>query len=159
MKEIKLSLNKIALVDDDDFEQLNIYKWHSFKHRNTYYARRNENVMGINKQIYMHTQITGIKGIDHVDRNGLNNQRDNLRKCTSLQNNYNSLRIKNKTSIFKGVSWNKYHNKWKAQISVNGKRKHIGYFDNDLDAAVAYDKNATEYYKEFAYLNSPFLLD
>ena len=91
--------------------------------------------------------------IDHIDRNGLNNQRNNLRDSTRSQNNANRGLNKNNTSGYKGVCWNKQKQKWHARIRVNYKYVQLGLFDNIKDAARAYNKAALKYFGEFAWLN------
>ena len=136
MKEIKLTQGKVALVDDDDFEYLNQWKWHARKDCNTYYARRTKNRI----PLYMHHDIIGkpIKGIvtDHIDGNGLNNQRYNLRHITHRQNGQN--RHGKKTSQYVGVRL--FRNKWESQITINGKSKYLGLFIKEKDAHEAYKK-------------------
>lgn len=156
MKEIQLSRGKITLVDDDMFEWLNQWKWSCVKGLNTEYAARMNN----RQYIYMHCEILQPpEGMftDHRDRNGRNNQKNNLRLCTKPQNGINHPKNKNNTSGYKGVYWNKYHQKWAAQIGVNLKIKHLGYFGDIEDAALAYDKAATELFGEFAQTNASSL--
>jgi len=92
--------------------------------------------------------------VDHIDRNGLNNKRSNLRICTPRQNSYNRIG-KETPSKYKGVRWKKSRNRWVAQIKHYNKAMQVGSFDNQIDAAKAYDKKAKELFKEFAYLNFP----
>ncbi len=92
--------------------------------------------------------------VDHIDSNGLNNRRTNLRVCTLLQNSYNRKTIK-ASSQYKGVRWNKRKKRWVSSISPNGKFILIGYFKDELTAAKAYDEKAKEFFGEFAYLNFP----
>lgn len=158
MKTISLSQNKVALVDDADFEWLNQWKWSAYKGKGTFYAARSI-YKGHKKvaQVQMHALIIGTpKGMDtdHRDGNGLNNQRLNLRICTHAQNQQNQATYTQvKSSKFKGVSQYKHTNKWCAGISICGKRKWLGYFESEIDAANAYDKAAREYYGEFARTN------
>ncbi|GAH46575.1 unnamed protein product [marine sediment metagenome] len=93
--------------------------------------------------------------IDHINNNALDNRKANLRLATHRQNNCNKLYAKRTASHSKyiGVSWHKYKKKWYAQISVNGKRKHIGYFDDEIEAGKAYDEAARKYHGDFAVLN------
>lgn len=92
--------------------------------------------------------------VDHKDRDNLNNRIENLRAATGLQNARNYTKpINGKTSIYKGVCFNKSENKWRAQINVNKKRTLIGRFITETEAAAAYNKSALEHYGEFSNLN------
>lgn len=156
MKEIKLSKqgkNKglyVALVDDDDFEYLNQFRWCVNYSKNKAYAYRSISKMICEK---MHNVIMGRKWVDHIDHNGLNNQKSNLRLCTNQQNQMNQRPHRNSFSSLKGVDWCKANNKWRARIKVNGIRNHIGYYKDEIEAAKAYDMAAQKHYKEFAHLN------
>lgn len=145
MKQIKLSQGKVALVDDEDYEELNKYKWYSYKGGNTFYAGRNFNSNGKQKTIKMHRIIMNTPKemeTDHIDGNGLNNQKSNLRIVTHRQNGQNK-RI-NKSSRFVGVCWNEINNKWRAQIKINKKHKSLGVFDTELEAHNAYQNKLKE---------------
>ena len=91
--------------------------------------------------------------IDHKDNNPLNNKRDNLRWCTSIQNNMNRGTSSTSTSSFKGVVWHKNKNKWQAQITIERKYYFLGNFTNELEAAYAYNEAAKQFHGEFAKLN------
>jgi len=91
--------------------------------------------------------------VDHINHNLLDNRRQNLRICTPSENKRNRVLAKNNSSGYKGVNWSKGANKWRTQISINGKQKHLGLFNNILLAAEAYDSAAQKYYGEFAYTN------
>ena len=92
--------------------------------------------------------------IDHIDRDKLNNMLDNLRDGTG--NNQKNIRShKGSTSQYLGVSWYKRDKKWQSHIRVTGKKKHLGYFDSEIEAAKAYDREAKIHHKEFANLNFP----
>ena len=176
MKEIQLTQGKVAIVDDEDFEFLNQYKWSAHKEHNIYYAVRCVTIQSYNKMknqkwkgkiIRMHrllmefplTQPSETKEyIDHKNGNGLDNRKINLRLCTGPQNNANSSKQKNyggkkTTSIYKGVYWKKDCKKWCAKIMFNRKSIHLGYFDNEIHAAKTYDKKSKKLFGEFAWLN------
>lgn len=167
MKIIQLNHGKVALVDDADYNWLNQWKWHIKKAGNTYYAKRNVFVNGVYKTIKMHRQILGLTNPkilgDHIDHDGLNNQRFNLRVATPGQNSMNTSSSKKSGSIYLGVSVktdkrNKIIRKyWYASIKVNKKHLCLGQFkltlDNEIIAAKAYDEAAKKYFGEFANLN------
>lgn len=159
MKEIKLTQGKVALVDDADYEWLSQWKWYAMKQHNTFYAVRNVWV-GKNKArgIRMHRLILGLTDFsiksDHKDHNGLNNQRYNLRAATNSQNAFNNRSHQDSTSPFLGVSFFKRDGNWQAQISTDGKQKHIGFYKSEVEAAKAYNEAAIQYHGVFANLNA-----
>jgi hypothetical protein len=155
MKEIPLTQGKVALVDDEDFEELNKYKWRARKGKNTFYAKRSTKRPN-QKTIEMHRQILGFPAgfqTDHRDGNGLNNQRSNLRICTISQNQHNTGKQKRNTSGYKGVCFHKNAKRFIALIMVNRKSTHLGYFNTAIEAALAYDAAAIKLHGEFAQLN------
>lgn len=149
MKEIKLTRGMVALVDDADFDCLNQSKWHAQKACGTWYA-----VHKGKHKTYMHRLILGLsKGEigDHVDGNGLNNRRSNLRASTSSQNASNRIRPSSiNTSGYRGVCFDKHRQKWQVQIKQYGKFHHVGRFDDIAEAARAYDLAAKQMFGEFA---------
>jgi hypothetical protein len=152
MKLIPLTQGKFAQVDNEDFEWLNRWDWYLSTCDGKYYAERKNGI----ENVRMHREIMGcMKGdkkiIDHIDRNGLNNQRDNLRLCTSAQNQFN--KTPSGISKYLGVCWNKQYKKWKAQIRFDKKLINIGHYENEIDAAIAYNAKAKELHGEFANLN------
>lgn len=164
MKEIKLSqrgknksLNLVALVDDNDFDYLNQWKWFADKYKNGWYAGRQDYSTGKKKYLKMHRVILGITDSkllgEHADRNGLNNQRSNLRVATKSQNAINVSSRYNSTSNYLGVCWHKREKKWRAQITKDYKKIQIGSFDNEHEAAIAYNQKAVQLFGEFANLN------
>ena len=157
MKEIQLTQGKVALVDDDDFEYLNQFKWHVLISRNTFYAIRHLRIKKkFVKSILMHRFIMNTdKGlvVDHLNGNTLDNRKSNLRNCTHGENIRNQkLSIKN-TSGYKGVSWSTNKKKWFTQIQCENKKIFIGYFINPIDAAKAFNEAAIKYHGQFANLN------
>lgn len=157
MKQIPLTQGQFALVDDKDFEYLNQFKWQALKDKVTYYAVRSVTLNKKQYPVLMHRVILEIADPkmqgDHMDHNGLNNQRYNLRIVTRKQNIRNSTGNKKSASIYKGVTYIKSSKKWCAQISINGKNKHLGVFTDEIEAAKKYDEMARLHYGEFAYLN------
>lgn len=159
MKEMFLTKGQIALIDDEDFEKLSQWSWyaHSNPVSNTSYAARGTFINYKNKLYLMHRQILGITdpkiSVDHADGNGLNNQKSNLRICTHSQNMCNTSKRKNTTSRFKGVSWCSDRNKWEVEVRVDNKRLRVGRYENEIEAALAYNVTASFAHREFARLN------
>ena len=158
MKLIPLTKGYSAMVDDADFEWLNQWKWHASAGQNTMYASRRIKGDGANRAVVlMHRQILGLTDPkvlgEHADGNGLNNQRGNIRPCSRSQNMMNRGSVKGSRSRYKGVSWNKPLKKWDAGITANGRGRHIGCFDNEEDAARAYNQLAKSLHGEFAKYN------
>jgi len=148
---IPLTKGKVAIVDAEDYAWLSQYKWHASKKGYNWYACRNYN----RSIVCMHRVIMNApKGmlVDHIDHNGLNNRRSNLRLCTSSQNHQNRERTRG-TSNYKGVYREKRYRKWCASVYFEGRNHYLGSFSNEVEAARAYDKKAAELFGEFAYLN------
>ena len=134
MKLTKLTKGKFAMVDNEDFEYVNQWKW---KYHKDGYAVR---TFTGNKNIYMHRVINKTpKGLftDRINRNKLDNRRSNLRDTTNSKNLMNTGIWKHNTSGIKGVEWNKQKRKWNAKIQVNKKKIHLGFFDNIIMAFLA----------------------
>lgn len=147
MKEIVLTQDKVALVDDNTFEMLNKFKWFAQKSDNTYYAcRMLPRINGKHPQIKMHHVVIGKppKGFktDHKNGNGLHNFKNNLRHVTNRQNCQNRKNA-NDSSQYPGIYWHKQREKWCARIWSNGKMNHLGYFKVEINAFNAY-KRAVE---------------
>ncbi len=156
MKTIDLTQGFQAIVDDEDFEKLSHFKWHVRIQPGIYAARTmRENKRRFN--IRMHQQIMGtIPGyeIDHINGNGLDNRRSNLRFCTRSENMMNQKKQLG-TSQYKGVSFASSKAKWHAQIVNKRHRISLGYFRTELCAALAYDVAALLLFGEFARINFP----
>jgi hypothetical protein len=152
MKEISLGNGKVAIIDDDDYEKLTKFKWNwtALNNRSGFYARGD---------VMMHNVIMDTPdglGVDHINGNGLDNRKENLRICTSSQNHANRRRPQNAipaSSRFRGVHLRKDHKKWSAQITHQNKVYWLGYFDDEEEAARAYDAKAKELFGVYARLN------
>jgi len=156
MKTIPLTKGQFALVDDSDFEWLSQWKWccdHPERGLSEAYATRRVTVGGKRRLLYMHRVILGVASgeVDHRDRNGLNNQRHNLRPCTNSQNQMN--KPTRRFDRYKGVHFSRLIKRWVAYISKDHKTIHLGCFDYSTDAAIAYNNKAKELHGEFACLN------
>ena len=163
-RKIRLTQGKYAIVDPGDFEKLCQCKWCIRKNKKTIYAHRTAYKMKntvlmhrMKNTILMHRQIMHAeKGIliDHINHNGLDNRKANLRFATYGQNAWNSKKgINRGSSKYKGVSWDKRMKKWRAMICNNYKRMHLGFFDNEKAAAKVYNEAAIKYRGQFALLN------
>jgi hypothetical protein len=151
-KKIILTQGQVAIVDDEDYEYLNQWKWYAKYNKNikNYYAARAEYLGRINgkynqKTIFMHRVIMNPpkgKVVDHVNHDTLDNRRSNLRIVYRRQNDQN--KKNKKTSNYPGVSWHKATKKWTAQIVINKKKKYLGIFADEREAAKAYENACRE---------------
>lgn len=157
MKQIPLSKGLFAIVDDDDFEWLSKFKWFSLTRNHTTYANRSWDSQNKRRGTVMHRVIMGVEDqrsilVDHINGNGLDNRRQNLRLCTAAQNLYNKRLSARNKSGFKGVHKGE-SGKWHARIGVNSKSYQLGVYSTPEDAARAYNKAAAKFHGEFACLN------
>lgn len=154
-KEITLTQNKIAIVDDEDYERLNQHKWCVVKAGNLHYAVRNS-PRGNGKQgtIRMHRELVNAKKgiqVDHRNGDGLDNSKENLRLATNQQNGFNQKKAhKNNKLGVKGVGWHKRAKKFQARIQINGKKIYLGCFTVLGDADSAYRIAEKKYFGVFA---------
>lgn len=152
---IPLTRGKFALIDENDYDLIGHLKWHATPSKNTFYAFHSVRGAGV---IVMHRIILAAPQgteVDHIDGNGLNNRRSNLRLCTRSQNSMNTQKLDGTTSRYKGVYWFRGTSKWHARITVNRERRHLGFFSSEIDAARTYDEAARSLFGEFARLNFP----
>lgn len=151
LEQIKLTNNKVALIDSEDYKLVSKYKWYCSNNCGKLYAV-NKN----KKVLYMHRLIISApKGyeVDHINGDGLDNRKSNLRLCSSSQNKYNQKISTINTSGFKGVTWNKNRNKWQSQIGCGKKYKYLGLFKDKHAAAKAYNEEASKLFGKFARVN------
>lgn len=158
-KSIPLTRGCCALVDDEDYEALVAHRWVTFRKGNLFYAGRNARQPdGSRKYQFMHRIIldapAGLQ-VDHVNHDGLDNRRVNLRLAPGSLNHANARPIPNRTSPYKGVSWGRAHGKWTASIRIDGRSRNLGSFDYEWDAARVYDDAAREAWGAYAYQNFP----
>jgi hypothetical protein len=156
MKYVPLSQGLFAAVDDEDYERVNAFNWSAQRAERTHYAVRKIRIDGKPYMQKMHRFILNLPAwrpfVDHIDHNGLNNQKANLRQLTTSQNAQNKRKPRTgKTSPYKGVR--AHTGKFQAQIKHNGKWMYIGRYTDDADAARAYNKRALELFGEYACLN------
>ena len=156
--KIPLTRGEFAKVDPEDYIWLSQFRWYCNKRGHTSYAVRNAGVGGERRKVLMHREINMTPGhlvCDHINRNGLDNRKQNLRNCTKRENNLNQGGHRGSVSKYKGVYWKKREGRWAACIKSEGKKKHLGYFESEREAAKAYDRAVRKYHGEYALLNFP----
>jgi hypothetical protein len=165
-KEIQLSQGYVTIVDNDDYDRLmKMGAWcvnvegkgsRFYAVRDIVIQKKTQKTTYKRKRVRMHRIIMNAPDgvlIDHVDGDGLNNRKKNLRFATHQENMKNRKLSLNSTCGYKGVCFEKYNCKWRARIGINGKQKHLGYYETKEDAAKAYNDSAIENFGEFARLN------
>ena len=167
MVEIPLSgkySNSSFLIDAADWELCKQWSWcgqmRVRKHSSKLMVKRGTNVNGMSCTILIHRFILGITDtkvqVDHLDGNTLNNTRSNLRVCDNTLNQWNAGKRPDCSSMFKGVSWETKTQRWAVNATFDGKRRKIGRFIDEEEAACAYDE-AIKYRGEYAVFNFPHL--
>ena len=156
-------MSKVALVDDRDFDSLNRFKWYAWKlPPDRWYAARNcPRIGGKQQHVSMHRFLLGARkgeAVDHVNGDGLDNRRVNLRLASQAQNLANARKKRTwnghpTSSRFKGVMWHRAAGKWKAEIRVGGRSRYLGLFADEVEAAEAYNRAALQIFGEYARLN------
>lgn len=151
-REVLLTQGRVSLVDDSDYVQVVAAgAWQVADCGGKLYARHTGN----HWQVHLHTFLTGYALTDHINGDGLDNRRLNLRAATASQNGANMPAPAHNTSGFKGVHFYRRTSRWRAYITVNQHHRHLGYFTDAKTAALAYDDAAIEAWGEFARLNFP----
>ncbi|HEY1700861.1 MAG TPA: hypothetical protein VGG75_14215 [Trebonia sp.] len=158
----KVAAGRVARVDAADYEELMQYRWlgwekpaSEYRRSNGPYACRQYRVDGKSVLLFMHTFLTGWRRTDHIDHDGLNNQRYNLRETTTAHNEHNSRARINTYSRYKGVTWSKASRKWQAGIRVDGHLYYLGQFTDEKEAAQVYDTAAMREFGPHAVFNFP----
>ena len=146
------------LIDKQDYDKVSKYKWFLFykkKNKRKSYVKSTVAING--RQVVLHRFLLGITDskiqVDHINGNPLDNRRSNLRECTITQNNRNKSSHVRSTSKYLGVSFDKSRNKWAVSLCYNRKRVYRGRFNDEKNAALAYNREAKKYFGEFANLN------
>ena len=159
-RRIPLTQGKFAIVDPEDYERLAKYKWFAVGYERSFYAMRMVKAKAgrvKQKSVRMHRAVLDVpegKFIDHINHNGLDNRKANLRIVTRGENSWNKRKQRgNYSSQYKGVTWLKRSGKWQARIVCKGTSIFIGQFDDEKAAARAYDARAAELFGEYAALN------
>lgn len=161
MKYIPLTQNQHAIVDDSDYDWLSQWKWYAFKDGQTFYALRtaSRKAPGVRKKIRMHRIIIDAPNdmeVDHLNGDGLDNQRNNLRLATRSENGRN-MRPQNAKSGYKGVYKNPIGKTWIAQAHKGNKKHYAGCYLNPVVAALAYDLLAFRIFGSYARPNFPIV--
>jgi hypothetical protein len=156
MKEILLTQNQVALIDDDDYERVNQYKWCVQRTKGASYAVRKVVSGGRQEHILMHRFILGVSErkicIDHINFNGLDNRKENIRACSYSQNIQHKHARKNKKhSKYKGVTYQNGH--YGVYIDTGEKRIQLFGIGGEIEAARIYNELAIKYFGEYAHLN------
>jgi hypothetical protein len=145
--EIRLTHGFVAVINDQDIDIVGQHLWRTRKGKYTWYAETGHR--GVKMHNLIMSPPPGIQ-VDHINRNGLDNRRANLRLATHQEQMRNRKKFANSSSRYKGVTWHKGSKKWQANIRVDGKLIYLGKYVHEQDAALAYDAAAKHYFGEFA---------
>jgi len=149
---IKLTRGQECVIDVEDMNKLRIHQWcSSSADNNRFYAATHIRINGKLKQKTMHRVLMGDpKGfpIDHINRDGLDNRRSNLRVASALLNSLNRESDRGATSKYLGVFWETYSGKWRARIHIDGKSKHVGRYKDEREAGICRARAFVSHYGE-----------
>ncbi len=159
-RTIELTRGFVTTVEERDYERLSQHKWRVCMNNGLNYAKRDKpkDENGKRSIEYMHREILIVKlgrpltkkeMTDHINKDGLDNRRANLRVCSPRESTVHTGSRRGSSSQYKGVSWNKNRQKWEAKITYRGKRIFLGYFTDEKEAARAYDKMAKKLHRRF----------
>ncbi len=160
-RRIPLTQGKFAVVDSDDFERVSKYRWYANCHHTGQFRARatipflSENSKQRQTTLLMSRFIIGAKDgelVDHINHDMLDNRKTNLRIATHSQNARNTKKRRTTINQYKGIALT-VGGKFQARIFVDGKLLHLGIFDTQKEAAIAYNKSAKKYFGKFACLN------
>ncbi len=152
MKTIQLTNGGECFVDDRDFEYLDKFRWRKMKIGKYWYVSRRIKKGSISMHRLILKASKTNQYVDHINHNGLDNQRENIRLCNNSQNQMNAT-SKGGSSKFKGVCFDKAKNKWRAVIHLDYKTFNLGYFTTEEEAAYIYDQFATQLFGQFSLTN------
>lgn len=155
MRIINLTKGAVSIIDDDDYEAISAFKWSLWKGG---YAARKFYFEGVERTLSMHVFIMCPPRdlwIDHINGDGLDNRKSNLRYATNSLNQANRKRLTLNTSGYRGVCFAKDTGKWQAAIKHRQHNYYLGQYDTREQAAIAYDKAAVRLFGQFAVLNFP----
>ena len=141
-----------AVIDVDDVGLVSGFSWQVLVLKRQTYALRKHRIGLVYRNVYLHRALMDAPAgmqVDHMDTDGLNNRRGNLRLATRHQNGQNSRLSRRNTSGFKGVSWDRQRNKWRAKIKFGDKQSHLGLFDSAEGAHAAYCEASARLHGEF----------
>lgn len=158
MREVELRNGGVALVDDEDYEEISKGKWWANGKGGHLYAQRSKKVPGTQRvrTLMMHREIMKAPDgmdVDHINGNGLDNRRENLRVVAHWQNLHNAGKPSSNTTGYKGVAYFPPTDRWAAHIGIRGKQRCLGYFATKEGAARAYDAAARRMVGECAGTN------
>lgn len=148
MEEIKINKGFVVLIDKENLNKIMNMKWYVVKKGSIYYAAHTYYYKGKSKRLYMHRYLMDETNpkihVDHINGNGLDNRKLNLRSVTAIENGRNRGKQSNNKSGYKGVYWNKQKNKWHSVLRHMGKKIHLGFYDDAKSASESYYKKAKE---------------